>query len=59
MEYHVRPLATNPGISESEPGNSNSTHPAEPFVVFSWVFTLSIALGVVYVFRLQGAQRMD
>ena len=36
-----------------EPGNLSGAHSTEPFIVFSRVFTLSIALGVVYVLCLQ------
>jgi len=37
---------------EVEPGNER-THSTEPFIVFSWVFALSVPLGVIYVLCLQ------
>ena len=36
-----------------EPNNLGVTHPTEPLIVLSRVFTLSVTLGIVYVFGLQ------
>lgn len=50
---HIRPRAIRTGINESGAEKLGSaTHSTEPIIVFSWIVTLSVALGIVYVFRL-------
>jgi len=50
---HVRLQAINTRSMGVEPVSLSGAYSTEPFIIFSWVFALSIPLGVVYVLCLQ------